>query len=171
MKQDLLLFTQRMAAMLSGPELDGIVAHELCHSNRWASKFSLLHRHLAAATEVTLYWAAAHAVRWAVGGTGFWEAACTWSLGIAAAMTARSVYRLAAWQISNFISRSNEIKTDFASRVYRGSRCLCIRTEKSLRCHANFALEASMQPISSHPTFERRKKEIRGVFGGTFGAE
>jgi len=163
--RDVLTFDPEYAAKLSARGLDGVVAHELAHSNRWDTKLNSLKVYAAIVGAVTLHWGIANVVRWQLGWTGIFGTPSAWAVGVTAGLGARIVYGIVVSQIHNFISRANELKNDLrAVKLTRDPDGYLSALAKGYEHLEPRPHDQWRRRMSSHPTFERRAQEVQRVF-------
>jgi Zn-dependent protease with chaperone function len=166
-KRDLLALDSALVSKLSDAELDGLIAHEVSHSNRTFSKFQQARVMLHCFSSPAIFWGTALPVYSALAlGYGGLLA------GGAAIATATSAWVSAVVSfafISTYLSRRNEAKTDLrAVNITRDPEAYVSMLEK-VHQHpersTGIKLPRIPSIISTHPPLEDRVAAVRRVFG------
>ena len=164
--KDILLLNQDLIAQLSDSELDGLIAHEACHSNRAHGKFAQTSVFLHPVASSTIFWGTAlpvfNAVSASAGflvgsGAALVAATSTWALALCSIAAARL-----------HVSRLNELKTDIrAVQITREPEAYISVLEKAVLFASNGKRAPFRIPdfVSTHPSQEVRTQNIRKVFG------
>jgi Zn-dependent protease with chaperone function len=157
--RNLLITTSGLVSLLDNRELEGVIAHELSHQNRW---FNWAERITCSITKHIA------PLVWCGGSVASYSALCSEMGSILATSTAViagfGVIRLAAMPLrwcQGMISRHNEIKTDLHACTLTGDPEALISALTKIHREVPEA-ECSSH---SHPTLQDRTTNIRKAFG------
>lgn len=162
---DVLGLSEDLVSKLTDPELDALVAHEVCHSNRSFSKFQYARILLHCFSSPAIFWGTALPVYSSL------SQSCGGLLAGGAAVLASSAVWIAAMcsfmLTTNFVSRKNECKTDLrAVKLTDEPGAYLSMLQKALQLPKSNSEIKLPTVLSTHPPGEQRLQAVVRVFGG-----
>jgi Zn-dependent protease with chaperone function len=165
--KDILTLTETLLQTLDDRELEGIIAHELAHQNRWYSRVRELTSLVSTLTKPIATWGTMALAFSALAPTTGSIVASTLAFGASMLATTSAAIVLGLW--CNYISRYNEIKTDLRACAITGDPEALItalsKIEPSSPDFRKVRDTAARLGLLSHPIWEERAKHIRRAFG------
>jgi Zn-dependent protease with chaperone function len=161
--KDILLVGAQMSREFSDRELRGIIAHELCHSNRTYGKLDTMRRFLNRVASPAILGASGVAAfgflsnsvgPYFAGGVAVVVAGCAWTVAMKGIAS-----------ISMFVSRQNELKTDLrAVRLSKDAEGYISALSKVSGMLPPKEFRTSNTGRLSHPTIESRVELLKDTF-------
>ena len=165
-KRDVIILNPEKIAALKDRELEGLLAHELSHSNR---NYTTLHLGMIyAQTMVTPgVWLGSMAfLRSCLGSSNCFTSALAWAVAFIAANHLLKLFKLGVGLLWNIASRANESKTDLRAAQLTNDPDGIIALFKRLRQEEVISKDSpiSWRKLLSHPPTETRISRLRGWF-------